>query len=34
MEHENLKKSNLKNDGILSFAVNHAERVGNILKNI
>ena len=34
MTQENLKKINLKNDGILSFAVNQEKRNGNILKKL
>ena len=30
---QKLKKINLKNDGILNFAVNQEKRVDNILKN-
>ena len=28
-----LEKINVKNDGILNFAINREKRVGNILKN-
>ena len=30
MTHGNLKKINLKNDGILTFAINQEKRVDNI----
>ena len=32
MTHGNLKKINLKNDGILNFVINQEKRVDNILK--
>ena len=34
MTHGNLKKINLKNDGILNFAINPEKRVDNILKQL
>ena len=34
MTHGNLKKINLKNDGILNFAINQEKRVENILKTL
>ena len=34
MAHGNLKKINLKNDGILNFAINKEKRVENILKTL
>ena len=34
MTHRNLKKNNLKNDGILNFAINQEKRVDNILNKL
>ena len=34
MTHRNLKKFNLRNDGILNFTVNQEKRVDNILKKL
>ena len=34
MAHENLKKNNLKNDGILNFAINQEKHVDNIFKKL
>ena len=34
MTHGNLKKINLKNGGILNFAINPEKRVDNILKKL
>ena len=31
---QKFEKNNLKNDGILNFAINHEKRVGNILKKL
>ena len=33
-DRQKFEKNNLKNDGILNFAINHEKRVGNILKKL